>query len=280
MHRLEGIGWMVAVIVGMAIQSALVKWLGETLSSVQILWLRGAVGLFFVLPIFAFRQVRLYSHGLKRHLLRALAGVLSMACWFYALTELPLAEATSYSFAMPLFLTVLAWAVLGEKLKWQTWLATVIGFCGVLIIMRPDALTVGLAALAGLSAAFFHAVAAILIKTLASSESALALLLYFPILTILVFLFPAMAAWLSPTPTEWFGLVGVAALGVQTQWCFIQACRLSDMTFLAPFDYSRLLFALVLGYFLFSELPDLWTLVGAVVVVGSTLYVVKRDHLL
>ena len=99
-----------------------------------------------------------------------------MACWFYALTELPLAEATSYSFAMPLFLTVLAWAVLGEKLKWQTWLATVIGFCGVLIIMRPDALTVGLAALAGLSAAFFHAVAAILIKTLASSESALALL--------------------------------------------------------------------------------------------------------
>ena len=89
-----------------------------------------------------------------------------------------------------------------------------------------------------------------------------------------------MAAWLSPTPTEWFGLVGVAALGVQTQWCFIQACRLSDMTFLAPFDYSRLLFALVLGYFLFSELPDLWTLVGAVVVVGSTLYVVKRDHLL
>ena len=60
MHRLEGIGWMVAVIVGMAIQSALVKWLGETLSSVQILWRRGAVGLFFVLPIFAFRQVRLY----------------------------------------------------------------------------------------------------------------------------------------------------------------------------------------------------------------------------
>jgi|TARA_B100000809_G_C15052488_1_gene499451 drug/metabolite transporter (DMT)-like permease len=273
-------GWMVTVVVGMTIQSALVKWLGETLSSVQILWLRGAVGLFFVLPIFTFRQVRFYSHGLKRHFLRALAGVLSMACWFYALTELPLAEATSYSFAMPLFLTVLAWAFLGEKLKWQTWLATVIGFSGVLIIMRPDSVTLGLAALAGLAAAFLHAVAAILIKTLASSESALALLLYFPVLAIVVFLFPAMSVWISPTPTEWVGLVGVAALGVQTQWGFIQACRISDMTFLAPFDYSRLLFALVLGYLLFSELPDFWTLAGAAVVVGSTLYVVKRDHLL
>tara|TARA_B100000749_G_scaffold233963_1_gene191227 strand:+ start:1115 stop:1939 length:825 start_codon:yes stop_codon:yes gene_type:complete len=273
-------GWMVTVVVGMTIQSALVKWLGETLSSVQILWLRGAVGLFFVLPIFTFRQVRFYSHGLKRHFLRALAGVLSMACWFYPLTELPLAEATSYSFAMPLFLTVLAWAFLGEKLKWQTWLATVIGFSGVLIIMRPDSVTLGLAALAGLAAAFLHAVAAILIKTLASSESALALLLYFPVLAIVVFLFPAMSVWISPTPTEWVGLVGVAALGVQTQWGFIQACRISDMTFLAPFDYSRLLFALVLGYLLFSELPDFWTLAGAAVVVGSTLYVVKRDHLL
>jgi|TARA_B110000263_G_C15295672_1_gene505495 drug/metabolite transporter (DMT)-like permease len=273
-------GWMVTVVVGITIQSALVKWLGETLSSVQILWLRGAVGLFFVLPIFAFRQVRFYSHGLKRHFLRALAGVLSMACWFYALTELPLAEATSYSFAMPLFLTVLAWAFLGEKLKWQTWLATVIGFSGVLIIMRPDSVTLGLAALAGLAAAFLHAVAAILIKTLASSESALALLLYFPVLAIVVFLFPAMSVWISPTPTEWVGLVGVAALGVQTQWGFIQACRISDMTFLAPLDYSRLLFALVLGYLLFSELPDFWTLAGAAVVVGSTLYVVKRDHLL
>tara|TARA_B110000116_G_scaffold271782_1_gene293664 strand:- start:2995 stop:3819 length:825 start_codon:yes stop_codon:yes gene_type:complete len=273
-------GWMATVVVGITIQSALVKWLGETLSSVQILWLRGAVGLFFVLPIFAFRQVRFYSHGLKRHFLRALAGVLSMACWFYALTELPLAEATSYSFAMPLFLTVLAWAFLGEKLKWQTWLATVIGFSGVLIIMRPDSVTLGLAALAGLAAAFLHAVAAILIKTLASSESALALLLYFPVLAIVVFLFPAMSVWISPTPTEWVGLVGVAALGVQTQWGFIQACRISDMTFLAPLDYSRLLFALVLGYLLFSELPDFWTLAGAAVVVGSTLYVVKRDHLL
>ena len=280
MHRLTGMGWMVTVVVGMTIQSALVKWLGETLSSVQILWLRGAVGLFFVLPIFTFRQVRFYSHGLKRHFLRALAGVLSMACWFYALTELPLAEATSYSFAMPLFLTVLAWAFLGEKLKWQTWLATAIGFGGVLIIMRPDAVTLGLAALAGLAAAFLHAVAAILIKTLASSESSLTLLLYFPVLAILVFLFPAMSVWVSPTPTEWIGLVGVAALGVQTQWGFIQACRISDMTFLAPFDYSRLLFALVLGYLLFSELPDIWTLVGGGVVVGSTLYIVKRDHLL
>lgn len=280
MHRLTGMGWMITVVVGITIQSALVKWLGETLSSVQILWLRGAIGLFFVLPILPFRQVRFYSHGLKRHFLRALAGVLSMACWFYALTELPLAEATSYSFAMPLFLTVLAWAFLGEKLKWQTWLATVIGFSGVLIIMRPDSVTFGLAALAGLAAAFLHAVAAILIKTLASSESALALLLYFPVLAIVVFLFPAMSVWISPTPTEWVGLVGVAALGVQTQWGFIQACRISDMTFLAPLDYSRLLFALVLGYLLFSELPDFWTLAGAGVVVGSTLYVVKRDHLL
>ena len=271
---------MITVIVGMAIQMALVKWLGDTLNSMQILWLRRALGIFFVLPIFCCKQVRIYPYGFKRHLLRALAGVLSMACWFYALTKLSLAEATSYSFAMPLFLTVLAWAFLGEKLKWQTWLATAIGFGGVLIIMRPDAVTLGLAALAGLAAAFLHAVAAILIKTLASSESSLTLLLYFPVLAILVFLFPAMSVWVSPTPTEWIGLVGVAALGVQTQWGFIQACRISDMTFLAPFDYSRLLFALVLGYLLFSELPDIWTLVGGGVVVGSTLYIVKRDHLL
>ena len=181
---------------------------------------------------------------------------------------------------MPLFLTVLAWTFLKEKLKWQTWLATVIGFSGVLIIMCPDLVTPGVTALAGLAAAFWHAVAAILIKTLASSESALALLLYFPVLAVVVFLFPTMPVSIPPTPTEWVGLVGVAALDVQTQWGFIQVCRISDMTFLAPLDYSRLLFALVLGYLLFSELPDFWTFAGAGVVVGSTLYVVKRDHLL
>jgi drug/metabolite transporter (DMT)-like permease len=177
---------------------------------------------------------------------------------------------------MPLFLTVLAWSLLKEKPEWRVWCATVIGFCGVLIMMRPTQVTMELATLSGLAAALFHALAAILIKTLSNKESAVHLLLYFPIVAIVILAVPALVRWEDPSLIEWFGLIGVAGLGVQTQWSFIRACRLADMSVIAPFDYSRLLFAAILGYVFFVEIPDYWTIAGAVVIVLTTLYVARR----
>ncbi len=274
--NLKGAAWLMTAVVGMAVQSALVKWLGQNIESIQIMFLRGAIGLLMVLPLLLRPSVRIYTGNIKLHILRAIAGVLSMFCWFYTLTRLSLAEATSYSFTMPLFLTVLAWGLLKEKPEWRVWCATVIGFCGVLIMMRPTQVTMELATLSGLAAALFHALAAILIKTLSNKESAVHLLLYFPIVAIVILAVPALVRWEDPSLIEWFGLIGVAGLGVQTQWSFIRACRLADMSVIAPFDYSRLLFAAILGYVFFVEIPDYWTIAGALVIVLTTLYVARR----
>ncbi|MDX1434677.1 MAG: DMT family transporter [Gammaproteobacteria bacterium] len=262
----------------MAVQAALVRLLAERIDSLQTIFLRGVFGVLLVLPLFMRPGViRVRTARLPMHLARAAAGVLSMACGFYAFANMPLAEATAITFTMPLFLTLLAIVFLKELVGVRRGTATALGFVGVLVMLRPTSLTLELAALMALLSAFFHALAGILIKRLSATESVANLMLYFALMASLVFLYPAWRVWVQPTPLEWLFLFGVAFLGALSQLFFIEACRVSEMSVVAPFDYSRLIFAGLLGYLLFAEVPDAWSVVGALVIIASTLYISRRE---
>ena len=269
-----GLALLVLCLIQMSSQSALVKAIGDTFSSSQIVFIRGAVGLLLIVPfVWRYRFAALQFSNLRLHLLRAFFGVLAMASQFFAYARLPLAEATAYSFTMPLFLTFLAVVFLKEAITKTIWVATFAGFVGVLIISQPGQIDFQLAGLVALCGAFFHAVVVVLIKKLSALEPTITLMLYFPIVAVIAFLVPALTTWTQPDLLEWIYLLLIAALGTCAQWCFIEACRRVHTPLIAPFDYTRIVFAGVIGYFFFSELPSLFEVSGMIVILASTLFI-------
>jgi drug/metabolite transporter (DMT)-like permease len=276
--NVRGALWLLASALAMSIQSAAVKWVGESIHSFQITFLRGALGLVLIAPILVREGgLRLGRSRLRLHFARAGAGVLSMGCSFYAYTHMPLAEATALTFTMPLFLVVLAVILLRETVGWRRWSATAVGFVGVLVMLRPFDLSVELAALVALVSAFFHALVGILIKRLSATETVATMMFWFAAFATLGFLIPAIRVWVTPGPWELFLISVIAVFGVGSQLCFIYACRIAEMTAMAPFDYTRLLFTGVLGWLIFAELPDGWSLTGAAIIAASTLYILRRE---
>ena len=196
---------------------------------------------------------------------------------FYATTRLPLTDSTAISFTAPLFMILTAIFLLGEKVRWRRGLATVAGFIGVLVMVRPDSGTLDAAAMVGLFAAFLVALSTTLIKRLSATEEALTILVYFGLFSSILTAIPAYVVW-RPLTSDELALLGlVGTLGAVGQFCQVRAYAAGELMAVAPIDYSRLIFAGIMGFLLFAELPDRYTLVGAAIIVGSTLYIAYRE---
>jgi drug/metabolite transporter (DMT)-like permease len=259
------------------VMTTVVKFLGGSFDSFQLAFFRALFGLLAVLPFF-FR----YGLGLVRtqrlglHMVRSFCGAIAMLCGFYAITHLPLADAVSISYARALFLIPLAVLCLGEVVRLRRWTATAVGFVGVIVMMRPGG-EIELATWVAVFGAFLVAVVTIMIKKLATTERPETLLLYFGVISSLVALGPALMVWRTPTVTELGFLMAIGALGAAGQYCMIRGFRIGETTALLPFDYTRLIFAGVIGVLWFAEIPDAWTLTGAAIVVAATLYIGIRE---
>lgn len=258
---------------------ALVKLLGQQLDSFQIAFFRCFFGLIAILPFVllkpgrhAFRTIHLCGH-----FLRGALGVAAVVAGFYATTRLPLTDSTAISFTAPLFMIVTAIVLLGEKIRWRRGLATVAGFVGVLVMVRPDRGTLEVGAMVGLSAALLGALSTTLIKRLSATEGALTILVYFGLFSSILTAIPAYFVWRPLTGNELVLLALVGALGAIGQFCQVRAFAAGELMAVAPIDYTRLIFAGIIGFLLFSELPDRYTLVGAATIIGSTLYIACRE---
>jgi len=273
--------WMLAGTISVSVQSAVVKDLGATIDAFEIGFFRGLFGVLIVLP-FAMRRVRLRdaTRRIALHTGRALAGTSAMICSFYALTSMPLTDAMAIMFTMPLFMILLAVPLLGETVGWRRAAATLIGFVGVVIIVRPGATTFDPASLVALLGALLSAVVGVFIKKLSRIEPAELIMLYFSVFAVVVFAVPAIYVWHAPTLLELALLVAMTVLGIANQLCFIAACRVGEVTVLAPIDYSRLLFAGLLGYFLFGEIPQTSAWLGAAIIGASGFFIVRRTTVL
>ena len=276
-HR--GALWMIGASLGFTVNSAFVKSLSaEGLDTFQIAFARAVFSSLVLAPFFyraGFAALRSTVPGL--HGVRAVCGSLAMVCGFYAVGQLPLAEFTALTFTQPLFVILLAVLILKETVRWRRWLATAVGFLGVLVMVRPGAAAFDPAALIALASVFGIALAVTLVKRLPPGESHVTMLAYFCIASIVMTAAPALAAWQAPSLSQWGLLAAVGLLGIASQAMIIRAYRSGEASFVAPFDYLKLILAGLIGFLVFAEIPDHWTVAGAVIIVGSTFYIARRE---
>jgi len=273
----RGALWMLLSALLFAVMGMLVKWLGSRLDSFQVAFFRAGFGFLIILPFaLAAGPSVLRPKRPGMHLLRGLLGASGMSCSFYALAHLPLAQATAYSFTKPLFLVLLAALFLGEKVRLRRLSATIVGFLGVLVMMRP---TGGIepAALVAVFGTALTAGVVVTVKLLLRTERPVTVMFWFGLISSLLTLLPALYVWVPPTSRELLLLLATGAVGASAQSAMLRGYLLAEATALAPFSYVQLIFAGVLGYVVFAEVPGLQTLIGAAIIVGSTLYIVYRE---
>jgi drug/metabolite transporter (DMT)-like permease len=218
------------------------------------------------------------SKRIVGHFWRTAMGTGSMVLGFYAVSMLPLADATAIAFSQPLFSVVVAALVLGEKVRWRRWSATVIGFAGVLIMARPGEGSLQLGALVALANAAAVSISILLVRRLSDSETPLMILTQFAIFSTILLTVPAILVWRWPDLWGWVLAVGIAVSATVGQYFWVQAFKAGEMSAVAPFEYMRLPFAVFVGWLIWGEMPVIWTYIGASIVIGSALYIAHREH--
>lgn len=213
------------------------------------------------------------------HVLRCVIGLTAMTLTFSTLLLLPLAEATTIGFSMPIFATVLGALILHEPTGWRRWSAVLAGFAGVVIVTQPGSGHIPLLGiLTGLGAAFGTASVSILLRTIGRTESGLTTVFWFSTLSLLPLgIGYAMAVQAHP-PHVWLLLGAVGLFGGCAQIAMTRSLQLGDVSVVVPMDYTALLWATLFGWLAFGALPTPMTWVGAPVIVGSGLYIVWREH--
>jgi len=270
--------WMVGFTVTFAVLMAMVRHVSAEIHPFETAFFRNFFGLVVMLPWFArvgpggLRTRRLGAHGF-----RALSGVIAMCALFMAISLMPLAEVTALTFTSPLFATAGAALVLGETVQARRWTATLIGFAGTLIILRPGAETLTPAALLVLLAAAFIATSMLSIKSLSATESPNVIVVYMGLLMTPMSLVPALFVWTWPTLEAWAWLAAIGAVATLGQLAVARAFAAADASAVMPFDFFRLMFTAALGFTLFGEGLDVWTWVGAGVILASSVYIARRE---
>ena len=211
------------------------------------------------------------------HAIRSVSGVVSLALLYYAITEIPIADATAIAYAAPIFITVLSIFLLGEVIGARRWIAVVVGFFGVLLITQPQADNINIGALAALGSAIGGAMVAVWLRKLSSTEKSVAIGIYYNALGTLVCLgWVLMTGWLTPRGADLWLFVGFGlGCGLQ-QWLLTVSFRYAEASLIAPFEYLAMVFAAVVGYVFWSEIPSLTTWIGAAIIAASGLFIFNR----
>ncbi len=262
-----------------AVMAVSIRLASAQLHPFQITFFRSAFGALFALPL-------LYGHGwqllrtprLRFYLLRCTLGMGGMLAGFWAIVNLPLAEAVALSYSSPLFVTIGAVLFLGEVVRRRRWSAVLAGFIGVLVIVRPGSAAFTAGSLVALLAAGLTGAVTISIKSLTGSEPADRIVLLTTLLWVPLSLPAALPVWQWPHAEIWPWLVLSGALGTGAHYCWTRALHLADVSVLAPFSYLQLLIVAVLAWWIFGEDVDRWTAFGAAIIIGASLYIAQREH--
>jgi drug/metabolite transporter (DMT)-like permease len=208
-------------------------------------------------------------------------GMMGMVGSFYGYVHLPLVTVTALGFTMPLFLTLLAIPVLGEKVGWRRWLAVLVGFCGVLLMVRPEQGTTDTQWLAlglCLVGALAWALAMITIRKMGQAgESGVAIVFWFAFFSSVVAGIAMIPVWVWPSPTQWALLAGIGLVSAIAQIMMTDAYRKGEASLLAPFEYSAIIWTTALGALIWAEMPDAWDFLGILILVGAGLYIWHRE---
>jgi drug/metabolite transporter (DMT)-like permease len=270
--------WMTLACLCFAGMNVIIRQLCHDMHPFEVVFFRNLGGLAFMLPWL----VRVGASALRTdhhryYLGRSFLGFLSMLLWFSALALMPLAEATALSFTSPLFATIFAVILLHEVVRRRRWTATIIGFLGAMIILRPGFAELGLAHALVLASSALAGINAILVKQLTRSESANAIVTYMTLYILPMSLIPALFVWVMPPMHTWPLIVGLGLIATIGHQAMTRAFVATDTSIVMSFDYARLPFVALIAWFVFGEVPDLWTWIGAAVIVASSTYIAHRE---
>ncbi|OED35259.1 hypothetical protein AB833_30895 [Chromatiales bacterium (ex Bugula neritina AB1)] len=258
---------------------ACVRYLSEDIHPFEIAFFRNLFGVMFLAPFIMRNGARLLrTRHFNWHLLRAGINVFAMLIFFYALSITPLATVQALSFTAPLFTTVLAVFLLGERVRFRRWAAVLAGFVGVLIILRPGAQPIEFGAILVLLSAAIWALTMIIIKRLSNTDSPLTITAYVTLFLTVMSLPPALWVWSWPDGWHWFWFVVAGFTGTMGQLCVAKAFAYADATLVLPFDFAKIIWGALLGFLFFGEYVSAYTWIGAVVIFGGATYVAYRER--
>lgn len=275
-----GMLFMVASVLLFAFMDTTVKYLGDGYPTAQIVFFRClvALGPILVFVHFAGGPYILRTNRPGIHFLRSAIGLSAMGCVFWAFSQMRLADAITIFFSAPLMMTALSVPLLGETVGIRRWSAVFIGFVGVLIVVDPSGEVLNWGAVAALAGAFLMALAMIVVRKLSRTDHAASITFYFTITgSVVGGLWTWMVGWVEPTATDWALFIAVGLLGAFAQYFMTLAFRHAEVTVIAPLEYGSIVWTSILGYLVWSEVPDLRTWIGAAVIIGSGLYMLRRE---
>lgn len=274
----RGALWMFASGLALVVMAALVRRLTPAFDVLELIFLRNLVSMLILVPwLVRVGAGALRTDRFRLHLGRNGVLYIGNVAWFYAVTALPLADLAALQFSMPLFAIVLAVGFLRETVDARRWLATAVGFVGVLIVVRPGFESVGPGTAAILISAVFYAGAYIGTKMLSSSESGNVVVFYMNAIVLPISLIPALFVWRSPGLDDAAPLILLGITGYLTHYCLTRAFAAADASFVLPFDFLRLPFSAAFGFFLFAERVTLWTWAGAAVIFAASYYLARGE---
>lgn len=279
---LRGILLMLGAVAVFSTMDALIKHLSAGYSPLQIIFFRNLFAFLPLLPVLARGGglLLLRTRRLGSHLGRAAMGFGAMICFFTAFSLMPLADVVAISLSAPIFITALSVPLLAEQVGPRRWAAVLVGFIGVLVMVRPGgAAMVDPVVLLPLAGAVLYALALIAMRKLGATERATTTVFYFTLACTVLSGLAQPFVWRMPDLDDFALLVCVGLLGGSAQLLMTQALRLAPAAVVAPFDYSALIFSIGFGYLFWSEIPDQLLLVGAAIVVASGLYILHRETL-
>lgn len=278
-RAVAGIGFFVLATLLFGVMDALIKFLAADYGTWQIMFFR-AVFSFLPIGLLIARTgglTSLRTKSVTAHAARSLMGVAAAYGFFFAFGVMPLADVYAIGFAAPLFMTALSVPVLKEKVGWRRWLAVLVGFGGVMVMLRPGQGMFSLLALIPLVGAFFYALSMLFVRSLSRTETNGAITFYF-VSTMAVVSGVCMIPGFRLPDAQGLALLAlVGIIGGVAQIVFTQAFRLAAPSLLAPFEYVAMIWAAGFGYFFFGEVPDAAIWMGCAIVAASGLYIIHRE---
>jgi drug/metabolite transporter (DMT)-like permease len=258
--------------------SILIRYVSSELHALEIVFFRNLFALMWMMPwllkvgVSGMKTKRIGMFGL-----RAAISVVGMTTGFWAITLIPVSDATALSFLSPIFATVGAALFLGEDVRLRRWTAVIVGFLGAMVVLRPGVELIQFGAILALINAVASAGNKLVLKSLSRTEKTEVIITYMVLLLTPLTFIPALFVWQTPSWEMLGWMVALAGCGTIGHYCITRAYSLADLTVVMPFDFTRLPMTALLAYLLFAEIPTIWTWIGGGLIFASTFYIARRE---
>ncbi|MDC0033101.1 DMT family transporter [Alphaproteobacteria bacterium] len=269
--NLRGMTWMICAGACWTTMTVLVRELSADYSAFQLLFARNVVAVSILLPpalMGGIAMLKTQRFGL--HCLRSLFACLGVLGLFYGVSNLPLPDVTALSFTQPLFAVIFAALVLKEAVSRARWQAVILGLLGLLVIVRPGFAEVGIATVMVLLSAICYASTNICVKKLMTTDTPQQSVIYFNLIMLPLSFFPAVIFWVTPGWPDLLLMIGIGLAGTLSVYSFARALSLADASAMLPFDFLRLPMAGLAAFLMFSEVGDIWSWAGSLIIFASS----------